>query len=254
MPEQPAVKSAERVMEVLEFFAQRQAPASAAQIAQELGYPQSSTSMLVRNLERLGYLTLDQAGGGYRPTLRVMQLGTWLHDELFGEGTLVSALDQLRRKTGQTVIVGIRQGLHVRSLLALRGPRLNAVRIRAGVLYPVCRSSMGRLLLGLESDLDVRRIARAANALEPIPEHRVVVDEFVKEVSATRVREWAYSEEYPSNGRAAVATLLPAVEGHPRMALALGVSMPDLVRSRNELIDAVVMTARKLRTAQASLR
>lgn len=37
--------------------------------------------MLVRNLERLGYLMLDQAGGGYRPTLRVMQLGTWLHDD-----------------------------------------------------------------------------------------------------------------------------------------------------------------------------
>lgn len=71
---------------------------------------------------------------------------------------------------------------------------------------------MGWLQLGLESDLDVRRIARAS---ESIPEHRVVVDEFVKEVSATRVREWAYSEEYPSNGRAAVATLLPAVEGHP---------------------------------------
>lgn len=76
--------------------------------------------------------------GAQRQTSRVTHLGTWLHDDFFGEGALVFALDQLRRKSGQTVIVGIRQGLYVRSLLVLRGPRLNAVRIRASVLYPVC--------------------------------------------------------------------------------------------------------------------
>lgn len=254
MSELRAVKSAARVMEVMEIFVETQRPHTAAEIARDLGYPQSSTSMLLRTLEQLGYLALDTETGNYRPTLRVMLLGTWLHDELFGEGTLVSAMDRLRRETGQTVIIGIRQGLHVRSIFALRGPKLGAARIRAGHLYPVCRSSMGKLLLGLERDADVARIARASNALEKKRENRINVEQFVEEVRACRVHRWSVTEEYPSNGRAAVATLLPRVPGHPPMGLALGITMADLLKERNELIEAVIETASSLEAEPPVLR
>ena len=41
------VKSAHRAMELLEFFAQGRRPASVKEISQTLGYPQSSTSVLL---------------------------------------------------------------------------------------------------------------------------------------------------------------------------------------------------------------
>lgn len=43
-----------------------------------------------------------------------------MHDELFGEGSLVSAMEVLRRKTGRTVMIGMRQGTRVRLILASR--------------------------------------------------------------------------------------------------------------------------------------
>jgi DNA-binding MarR family transcriptional regulator len=44
------VKSARRVLEIFEYFASHQAPATVSEIADALGYPRSSTSVLVRSL------------------------------------------------------------------------------------------------------------------------------------------------------------------------------------------------------------
>lgn len=173
-------------------------------------------------------------------------LGTWLHDWLFGEGILVAETAELRRCTKKTVLIGIRQGLHVRSVLALRGSESNAVRVRPGVLYPVCQSAMGKMLLGLETDSKVLSIARAcqaglngANRMDP--------NAVLEEVRACRVHKWSSSEDYPQAGRAAIATLLPTVSGHPPMALAIAIEMADLLHRREEFVSNVLAVPQRLR-------
>jgi len=52
----PAIKSAERVLAIFEHFRLTRSPAGASEIGRALELPQSSTSMLLRNLVRLGYL------------------------------------------------------------------------------------------------------------------------------------------------------------------------------------------------------
>lgn len=242
----PSVKSAERVMAILEFFASHQRSASVGKVSRALGYPQSSTSMLLRTLERAGYLSLDKEEAGYRPTLRVLLLGSWMHNELFGEGTLITAIDRLRRKTGHTVLIGVRQGLHVQSVLALRGTRTEAARIPSGVLYPITRSAIGKMLLTLETDSDAERIARSANALEPKARQRVHTPDLVDEIQRCRVHQWSLSENYPFVGHGAIATLLPAVANYPPMGLALGVDMKYLHEHLFELVDDMTEIVRDL--------
>ena len=43
----PVVKSAGRVLEVFEFFAHRHAPATVSEVTAALGFPLSSTSVLL---------------------------------------------------------------------------------------------------------------------------------------------------------------------------------------------------------------
>jgi len=243
------VKSAERVMAVLELFAERQAPASVLEVSRELNLPQSSTSMLLATLERLGYLSIDSDDGGFRPTLRVMLLGHWLHDWLFGEGTLVSAVDELRRRTGETVLIGIRQGLYVRSILALRGTRPGAMRIRPGVLYPLAMSSMGKIFLTLDSDSEVRRSAEATNLLPNLKSAPIDANALVAEVRACRVHGWSESDDWPLSGRGAIATLLPRVASQPQMAIAMGMNMSELLHNRNGLLEELMGVVQRLRAA-----
>src|SRR4051794_8560152 len=83
----PMVKSAARVLEILEFFDEERAPATARKVAQALGYPQSSTSALLHSLVASGHLRLDARAHTYLPSLRVAMLGSgWLAPRLCGEG------------------------------------------------------------------------------------------------------------------------------------------------------------------------
>ncbi len=72
------VKSAARVLEVFEFFAGRKAPATVGEVCASLGYPQSSTSVLLKSLLTLGYLSYDGTTRRYAPSVKVARLGSWI--------------------------------------------------------------------------------------------------------------------------------------------------------------------------------
>ncbi|MEH3159208.1 MAG: helix-turn-helix domain-containing protein [Sphingomonas taxi] len=55
-----AVKSAMRTFEVLELFAERRRPMALNEIYSELGYPQSSTTNLLKSMVLLGYLNYNR--------------------------------------------------------------------------------------------------------------------------------------------------------------------------------------------------
>src|SRR5690625_7977720 len=57
------VKSATRVLDLLEFFSATSSPATLTQIARQLGMPKSSTSALLNTLVNRGYVEAD--AGGY---------------------------------------------------------------------------------------------------------------------------------------------------------------------------------------------
>ena len=105
MTERSTVKSARRVLEILELFAQGLRQATVMDVANALTYPQSSTTALLSTLTTLGFLRFDPTDRTYSPTLRVMLLGSWMQDELFGEGSLVATMEHLRQLTRQTPFI-----------------------------------------------------------------------------------------------------------------------------------------------------
>jgi DNA-binding IclR family transcriptional regulator len=233
------VKSAQRVLEVLEYFAATREPATVAELGRQLGYPQSSTSMLLSSLETLGYVTYDKDERCFRPTVRVMLLGSWIQDELFGEGSLVSSMDSLRRSTGQTVMVGLRQGIYVRFILALRGTRADALPVRTGTLAAVCLSSVGKILLARESDATILRIARHANAVDPVSRSRVHPQSLLEQIRRSESCGWAESHEFPSPGHCSIAAALPSIPGQPPLGLCIGSSTAIMHRERRSLVSAL---------------
>ena len=73
-----AVKSADRVLDILEYFSLRDQTLTLGEVAGELSIPKSSTLMLLRNLEARGYL-FREGNQGYRldPALRA-GIGGWV--------------------------------------------------------------------------------------------------------------------------------------------------------------------------------
>nr|AFK33041.1 putative transcription regulator [Variovorax sp. DB1] len=241
------VKSAFRAIEILEYFAARQKGATITEIAAALGYPQSSTSMLVGSLETMGYLAFSEKDHLFSPTLRVMLLGAWQHEAFFAENSLLTDMKTLAMRTKAGVMVGLRQGTHVRFILSLLPSlKTQALWFPPGVLRPVCRSAAGKVLLAKELDEDIERIATAANA-EASDGVRVDIPALIREARACRRNGWAQSLDYPRPGWANLAMGLPRIGGQPEMAVTLGIRKESLELRRDELIAELARAMERLK-------
>lgn len=137
-----------RALDIFEIFGAEQKPLSLSEIARAIGAPASSCHMLLRTLLRRGYLYSIGRRKLYYPTRRLYDVasGITTHDALIEE--LQPLLAGLRERSGETVILGKRQGDAVLYLDVLESA--NTVRYTAlpGEYKPLHSSAIGKALLG----------------------------------------------------------------------------------------------------------
>jgi IclR family transcriptional regulator, KDG regulon repressor len=215
------IKSAQRVLEVLEYFDRENTKATVMDIARRLGYPQSSTSELLKCLVTLGYLNYDRYKRRYELTARVTLLGAWVQPALFRRGHLLPMLDEINRMTGLAVSLSAVVGLEVRHLHVVAGEDEGEARIAQGQTRSLLRSAVGRVFMGSFSDMRVRELVHRLNANEPDPERWVRLPELNAELKRIRQTGYAIEAGEYEDGLGAVHMLLPHRDGQ---LLALGVT------------------------------
>ncbi|WP_424139561.1 IclR family transcriptional regulator [Roseomonas chloroacetimidivorans] len=246
------IKSLRRTLEVLEMFAETHEPATAAAIAQRLGYPQSSTSMLLQSLTQLGYLEQVPENRSFRPTLRVMLLGAWLQDRLIGHGSLLRLMDGLRARTGFTVLIGMQQATRVRYILSLLRDGIGGNEPHAGMARPICRTGMGKALLLPLCDQDVARLLRRANAEETNPAFRRGQSAFLEDIRDSRERGWTVGDGSVQSGVGVIGMPLPSMPGQPPLSIGLGGTLPEITRRQDEIVGELHSVCRSLASAFTS--
>lgn len=142
-----AVKSAARALDVFEAFATARRPLTLKELAAAIAAPASSCHGLVRTLQARGYL-YETARRRLYPTRRLLDVGRAVaaHDPLLER--LAPVLAGLRDNTGETVILGQRQGGRVVYLEVAEGPRTVRYTAAPGEHKPLHSSAIGKALLG----------------------------------------------------------------------------------------------------------
>lgn len=234
------VKSARRVIEVFEFFADRRRPATVGEVAEVLGYPQSSTSVLMRSLVRLRYLDYDRDSRRFVPTVRVALLGGWVHDQLFSDVSLLRLMQQLREETGDpntSILLGMQNDIYVQYIHVLQSHPPVRFYVTPGSLRPLCRAAIGRVLLSLKPDVEVLALVRRINAEEREAEKRIRPTELLAELDRVRQQGYAYTEGTVMPGTGVIAMEVPTPAGQPPMALGIGSSIEHLRSAREHLVN-----------------
>ena len=244
------VKSALRSVELLEYFAAEKTPVSVMEVCEALGYPQSSTSMLLATLEGQGYLHYDRSSRNYSLAPRSMLLGAALDASDAGR-VFTKVLKQLHTSTGQAVVLGVRQGSRVRQIVSFTSRNPNPIIFPNGSLRPICKSALGKVLLAANNDDQVARIARKANSEAAIESDKVSVSGLLSDVRQIRRDGWALTVDYPAPDRSALAIPIPNPNGDPLMAVAIGARSAVMAARRKEFQRHLEMTVAKLRGALA---
>lgn len=142
------VKTADRTLLIFEAFADRCAPMTLSELARLLDMPVSTCFNLMRTLQARGYLYEVAGRKMFYPTARwlVKAQAIASHDPVLEQ--VAPFLDSLCDQTGESVILGKRQGQQVVYLTIVEPDQSIRYTATAGDLRPLYSTSAGKALLG----------------------------------------------------------------------------------------------------------
>jgi DNA-binding IclR family transcriptional regulator len=249
MPEPRAIKSAERTIALFELFSAMEAPLTVSEVSAGLDIPQSSTTMLLRNLTNIGYLDYDPVTRKYKPTIRILLLSSWI-TRRFGEtGKIASALDRIHEETGEVVMLGIQHNAAVQPIVT-RGVDRTGLQfstpgnqggqrfmIRSGLFASLTCSAMGRALLSLKPDAEARSWVRRANAEARDPAFRVSESVLLDLLGTVRVRGYAETSESQLPEHGAFAVCVPSPMDETPMAVSISLPVTRMASKRSMIVE-----------------
>jgi DNA-binding IclR family transcriptional regulator len=217
------VKSAVRVLEVLELFDRLQREASVGEVARELGYPVSSTSMLLANLLERGYLRHGADQRSYFPTPRVTVLGSWVEPLLQPQAEVMRMMAELGEATGETIILAAPTRDQAQYLHVVPATTTMRMHVGSGTMRPLVASGLGRVLLSTMPDSKVRQLVMRHNDGPLVEEQgRISLAALQRELSGIRARGHAVVLRGVTPGAGLVAMLLPLELSGLPLAVGIG--------------------------------
>lgn len=243
----PEVKSAARIIEVLEFLARASEPVSLKDVVNELGYPKSSAHGLLTTLVGRGYAVRHE-GDRYALNEACRSGPGWIGGD---EARLIAVarplMDELRDDLGESVFLGarLRNGdvKHLAKSVSRQAIRYDTER--SGPVPAYC-TAMGRVLLAFWRREAVENYLSTASLVPQTP--YTVTDKAALAAILANVRRdgYAISDQEMVLGGSGVAAPVWNRAGQVVAALNLGVVAPRFAEGRERMIAGVVGAARLL--------
>ncbi|MGB6103322.1 MAG: IclR family transcriptional regulator [Pusillimonas sp.] len=154
------VKQAANVLTILEFFAERKRPATLSEIADELGWPRSSTFNIVGTLADKGYLYEPRARGGFYPSPQWAAVIAPIAEADPLPDALLQLAKEVAQETGETTAIGAFASTHVIFVHVAESSQPVRYFAQIGSQVPIQASSAGRAILAQYSAQERQSIYR----------------------------------------------------------------------------------------------
>lgn len=158
------VTALDRGLRILQAVSRVPGGLTNGELAEQTGLPRSSISRLVHTLRATGYLALDPVSRRYCLKPKVLTLGY----SILNEATLLErarpALQEVAERSGETVALAVRDGLHATFLEVARGRNMLAVQMAVGARLPLGSSASGLALLKVLPEAERRQVAARLRA------------------------------------------------------------------------------------------
>ncbi|MGA0598532.1 IclR family transcriptional regulator [Enterovirga sp. CN4-39] len=233
-----AVKSAGRVFAVLELFERERRALNVKEISASLALPQSSTSVLLADMARHGYLEQEESTRRYLPTVRVALLGQWLSEYFFVDQRLTNMMRHLSAQTGETVLFGVFQDWAVVYAHVIQATNPMRLYVPPGTRRPLHNSGAGLSLLAGMTD---EQIAAGFDRIRAVPERApdLRLPDLLARVDEVRTRGFAVSADAVTQGAGVVALRLAQTVGGRPVVLGVGGSSAVIRQNWQSLLEAL---------------
>lgn len=190
MPTEKRVKAADRTLDLFEAFERAGRPMSLSEIAGAMDIPISSCHGLVNTLVSRGYLRSVGSQRNYYPSRLLYELGRNLlaRDPILMKAA--PALEALRDKCGETVVLAKRTDRFVQYLQVLETDKTIRFSASAGDLRSLHSSALGKALLGAMPEDKRVALAQALDYRRVTPNTVPNAKRLLADVAAGEQRGW----------------------------------------------------------------
>ena len=227
------VESLARGLDVLRAFDEHHREMSLADVATATGLARPTARRLLLTLEELGYVR--SADASFSLTPKVITLGTAYVASLGLWDVARPHLEALVRRTGESSSMAQLDGGDIIYVARVSVPKIIALRVDIGTLFPAPQTSQGKVLLAALSreDLDATLATPSRSGLPRyIGKPREALDE---ELTQVRARGWAIADEELAPGVRSIA--VPVRDGSGTVRAAMNVTVHAAETSTEKLLD-----------------
>jgi DNA-binding IclR family transcriptional regulator len=223
---QQSVKSAERVLDIIELLARERSGLSFTALLRTLQLPKSSLHELLGVLVRRGYVTLSPETRSYTLGLRVWESGqAYLRQhDLASEARPI--MDEIVRTLNETVQLAVLDGVENVYLAIVNCTHALRLQSEVGKRLPAYATGLGKVLLAhLDSDELDRRLA-SQTLSQFTPNTLATLPALLGQLALVRQLGFAVDNQEYTPGLRCVA--VPITNDSGRTVAAMSVSIPLL--------------------------
>jgi DNA-binding IclR family transcriptional regulator len=236
MPLYP-VKSAARVIEILELYQREKRALTVVEVSRRLGWPAPSTLAILKTLVGSGYLIFDNREKHYFPSPRIAHLAEWVTGAFFDKSPVIDIAQRLAAETPAGVIISVLNDLHVQYLHVIPGRDNATYGGTVGGLRLAVDSSAGLRFLGELPESAVDRICRRINI-----KYRTKLDR-IEPRAITRLTRSFQQQGYgvlvgkPQPDIMAISMLLPVTFSGRRFAVSVAGQQRTILHHRDKILN-----------------
>lgn len=215
------VEALARGLDVLTCFGPTALELTVSEVASRTGLARPTARRLLLTLESLGYVR--SMGGSFSLTTQVLRLGTAV---IAAQGIWAVArphLVALVSQTGESSSMSQLDGSDIVYTARVPVPKIIALAVSIGTLFPAVATSMGKVLLSDLSSDELDRVLTIPSRSGIIPRITPTRAELDNDLAEIRERGWALSDELLSVGIRSIAA--PVRDRHGRTAAAMNVTV-----------------------------
>jgi len=220
-PKEPTVKSADRVLDLLELLCSTGHPMTHTEIASALSIPKSSTSQLLGNLERRGYLSFQAGPNVYAlgPALSRLAEGTKSSSDFLHVAQ--NAVDVIAKTTRETASFYQRRGDQVERVTVANSLRPLRYWMQVGESMPLHATSGGKAILASMQKSQRERILSRMRLTKVTANTITSYRALRKELAATAKTGIAYSREEFEEGVIGISVAILKRDNQPEGSLSV---------------------------------
>jgi IclR family transcriptional regulator, acetate operon repressor len=137
-----------RTLDLFEVFARERRPLSLSEISKAMDVAPSTCFSIVKTLKNRGFLYEVGERKSLYPTRRMLERAVAIAEHEPYLMQLLPVMEALRAATGETIILGRRQGNEIVYLIVMEGLHTVRYTAQAGELKPMHSSAIGKVVLG----------------------------------------------------------------------------------------------------------